>query len=121
MRAGASPTALGGLNLTCWRFKTHFEGCRLGRPQLAHAIAYDAVAAGEAAFLELTPQPHGGERRIGCQPLAQISFEVIDNSEPRHSLFVDRRLQPFGDVGPHGLSVDTKLPGDSADRQTLAM
>ncbi len=32
-----------------------------------------------------------------------------------------RRLQPFGDVGPDGLSVDADLPGDGADRQALAV
>ena len=100
--------------LTRWHFKPHFETCRPGRSQFAHAIAYDAVAASEAAFLELTPQPHGGEGGIGSQSFAQIGFEVIDDARPWCPLFVNRRLQP--DLGPDCLSIDTKLPGESADR-----
>jgi len=60
--------------LTRWRFKTHFETCRPGSSQFAHAMAYDALAASEAAFLELTPQPHGDEAGIGSQSFAQIGF-----------------------------------------------
>jgi hypothetical protein len=107
--------------LTRWRFKTRFETRRPGRSQFAHAIAYDAVAASEAAFLELTRQPHGCAGGIGSQSFAQIGFEVIDDAWPRCPLFVNRRLQPFGDFGPDCLSIDTKLPGEGADRQTLAM
>jgi hypothetical protein len=97
--------------LSRWRFKTHFETRWPGRSQPAHAIVYDAVAASEAAFLELTPQPHGGEGGKGRPPFAQIGLEVIDDARPWCPLFVNRRLQPFG---PDGLSTDTELPGEGA-------
>jgi hypothetical protein len=51
--------------LTRWRFKTHFETCRPGRSLFAHAIAYDALAASEAAFLNSRRSRIGGESGIG--------------------------------------------------------
>ena len=55
------------------------------------------------------------------QALAQIRFEAIDEARRRRALLIGRRFQPFGYVGPHGLSVDADLPGDGANRQALAM
>jgi hypothetical protein len=66
----------------------------------------------------LTSDSQGG---IGLQALAQVWFEAIDDTRRRRALLVGRRLQPFGDVGPDGLSVDADLPGDGAHGQALAM
>ena len=70
------------------------------------------------SLAQQTPRGQGGK---GRQALAQIRFEAIDDARRRRALLVGRRLQPFGDVGPDGLSVDADLPGDGADRQALAM
>jgi hypothetical protein len=81
----------------------------------------NTVAADEAAFLELAPQTHSGKGGICRQSLPQIRFEAIDDPRRWRTLLVDRRLQAFGDVGSDYLSVYAELPGDSADRQTLAV
>jgi len=48
--------------VTRWRFKAHFEACRSGRPQLAYAIADDAVAAD-----------------YGCEPASIILYRAGGN------------------------------------------
>ena len=90
-------------------------------PDLAHAVAHNAVAAGKAALLHLTEQASPGQGGIGRQALAQIRLEGIDEARRRRALLVGRRLQALSDVGPDGLSIDAELPGDGADREALAM
>ena len=110
------------LGLLAWRrLEAHFKSGAAGRTNVAHAVAHDAVAAGKAALLDLPEQTPDGQGGIGRQALAQIRFEAIDEARRRRALLVGRRFQPFGDVGPHGLSVDADLPGDGANRQALAM
>jgi hypothetical protein len=92
-----------------------------GGSQIAHAVTHDAIAAGKAALLDLAVETPRGQTGIGHQSLAQIWREAVDDAGRRWTLLVDWRLQPSGDVGPDGLSIDAYLPSDGADRQTLAM
>ena len=47
------------LRLLAWRrFEAHLESGRARRPQVAHAVSENAVAARVAAFLDLAPQTH---------------------------------------------------------------
>ena len=47
------------LRLLAWRrFEAHFETGRARRPQVAHAVSENAVAARVAALLDLAPQTH---------------------------------------------------------------
>jgi hypothetical protein len=103
------------------RLEAQFVSGAAGGSNIAHAVAHDAVAAGIAALLDLTEQTPRGQGGIGRQALAQIRFEAIDNAGRRRALLVGRRLQPFGNVCPDGLSVAPDLPGDGADGQALAM
>ena len=103
------------------RLEAHFVTDAPSRSYLAHVVTHYAVAAGKAALLDLTKQPACGEVRIGRKVLAQIRFEVIDDTRSWRPFLIGRRLQPFGDVGPDSLSVDADLPSDGADRQALAM
>ena len=103
------------------RLEPHLVSGAPGRPDLAHVVTHHAVAADKATLPDLTQQPARGQVRIGRKALAQIRFEAIDKARRRRALLVGRRLQPFGDVGPHGLSVEADLPGDGADGQALAM
>src|SRR6185312_2939087 len=103
------------------RLEARFVSCAAGGSELTHAVPHHAVAAGKAALLDLAEETPGGQGGIGRQAIAQIGFEAIDDTRRRRALLVGRRLQPFGDVGPDGLSVDAGLPGDGADRQALAM
>ena len=110
------------LGLLAWRsLEARFKSGAAGRTNVAHAVAHDAVATRKAALLDLPEQTPDGQCGIGRQALAQIRFEAIDEARRRRALLVGRRFQPFGYVGPHGLSVDADLPGDGADRQALAM
>jgi hypothetical protein len=110
------------LGLLAWRsLEARFKSSAAGRTNVAHAVAHDAVAAGKAALLDLPEQTPDGQCGIGRQALAQIRFEAIDEARSQRALLVGRRFQPFGYVGPHGLSVDADLPGDGANRQALAM
>ena len=103
------------------RLEAHFVSGGAGWPDIAHAVAHDAVAAGKAALLDLTEQASCGQGGKGSQTLAQVLFEAIDEAGRRRALLVGRCLQPFGEVIPDGLSVDADLPGDGADGQALAM
>ena len=103
------------------RLEAHFVSGGVGGPDLAHPVPHNAVAAGKVALLEFPQQTPRGQGGKGRQALAQVWFEAIDDARRGRALLVGRRLQPFGDVGPDGLSVDADLPGDGADRQALAM
>ena len=103
------------------RLEAHFEWRDRIGPDAAHGSLHGRVAAGVTALLELPPEPHGGQAGIGRQPLAQIRLEAIDDPRPRRARPVGRRLQPIGDVGPDGLSIDAELPGDGRYRQALPM
>ena len=99
------------LRLLPWRrLEAQFVSGAVGRSNISQAVAHDAVAAGMAALRDLTKQTPRGQYGIGRQALAQIRFEAIDNVGRRRALLVGRRLQPFGDVCPDGLSVDPDLP-----------
>ncbi len=95
------------------RLEAHFVSGAAGGPDLAHAVPHNAVAAREAALLDLPEQTPGGQGRIGEQTLAQVWFEAIDEARRGRALLVGRRLQSFGKVIPDGLSVDADLPGDA--------
>ena len=91
--------------------------------KIAHAIAHDAVAAGEArASLISRHRRTGGQAGIGRQTLAQIGLEGIDDrrSPARASC---RPAAPglLSDVGSDCLSIDAKLPRDRGDREALAV
>ena len=103
------------------RLEAHFVCGAAGGPDLTHAVPHDAVAAGIAALLDLTEQTPRCQGGIGRQALPQIRFEAIHDAGRRRALLVGRRLQPFGEIIPDGLSVDSDLPGDGADGQALAM
>ena len=91
------------------RLEARFISGAPSGPELAHAVPYDAVAARKAALLELPQQTPGGQGVIGLQPLATKRSTRLGAGGAR---LVGRRLQPLGDVGPDGLSVDAGLPGD---------
>ena len=57
------------------RLEAHFESGGADGAKVARAIAHDAVAAGEAALLDLSPPAYGGQAGIGRQTLAQIGLE----------------------------------------------
>ena len=105
------------LGLLAWRsLEARFVSCAADGSEFAHAVTHDAVAAGKAALLDLPEQTPDGQGGIGRQALAQIRFEAIDEARRWRALLVGWRFQPFGDVGPHGLSVDADLASDGADR-----
>ena len=103
------------------RLEAHFESGGADGAKVARAIAHDAVAAGEAALLDLSPQAYGGQAGIGRQTLAQIGLEGIDDRRRGRALLVGRRLQALSDVGSDCLSIDAKLPRDRGDREALAV
>src|SRR6516225_11708606 len=103
------------------RLEARFVCGAAGGANIADPVADDAVAAGKAAFLDLPEETPRGQGGKGRQALAQIRFEPVHEARGRRALLVGRRLQPFGDVGPDGLSIDAGQPGDGANRQALPM
>jgi hypothetical protein len=57
----------------------------------------------------------------GLHSVEQDRAWSADQALFRRSLFVSWRLEPLGNVGSDGLSVDADLTRDRADGQTLAM
>jgi len=52
------------------RLEARFVSDAADRPDLAHAVAHNAVAAGKAALLHLTEQASPGQGGIGRQAFA---------------------------------------------------
>jgi hypothetical protein len=95
------------------------EGLHLVGPQLLHSALDRGVAAGEAAFAELAPQPHRRQPGIGAQTLPQVGQEVISALWSRRARTVARRIQAEGDVFAHRLAIEAELPGDGGRAEPL--
>src|SRR6202034_4638805 len=59
------------------RLEARFVSGDAGGPDLTHAVAHDAIAAGRDALLDLPEQPLLGQAGIGREALAQIRFKAI--------------------------------------------
>src|SRR3954467_44778 len=76
----------------------HLEGRDRCRPNLAHRTLHRRVAASITAVMHLPPQPHRGEPRKVCQPLAKVRQEWISAPLPGRPWPIGRRLKAAVDV-----------------------
>eukprot|EP00918_Siedleckia_nematoides_P062731 GHVU01136728.1.p1 GENE.GHVU01136728.1~~GHVU01136728.1.p1 ORF type:complete len:211 (-),score=13.97 GHVU01136728.1:30-575(-) len=96
------------------------EGGGLGRrPDGAQEVGHRGVAAGEAEFADLPPEPPARQVGEAPHPLAQEGLEGTERRRGRAAGLVGRRLQAALDVFADGLAVVAGAAGDGRDGQAL--